>query len=110
MTAGEPFVGPREDEGAGDTGLEGGVHLPRQDAPLFLLALAKRIYAEFGQHERLVERDIVQPRDVSSESRLVVQINVEANEIGEIDRQIFGGWIIGVTDERIWMFGFGADD
>src|SRR5205085_8803449 len=98
------------DESAGDARLEGGVNLPRQDAPLFLLPLAERIDAEFGQHQRLVERDIVEPRNVSAEGGLVVQIDVEADEIGEIDRQIFGGWIIGVTDERIRVLGFGPGD
>src|SRR5580700_11445080 len=110
MTAGEPFVGPREDEGAGNTGLEGGVHLPRQDAPLFLLSLAERIDAEFGQDQRLVEGDVVQPRDVSAEGGLVVEIDVEAYEVGEIDRQIFGRRIIGVADERRWMLDFGANN
>ena len=77
-------------------------------APLLLLALAERIDAELGQHQRLVDGDIVQPRDVSAEGGLVVQIDVEADEIGEIDRQIFGRWIIGVADERLRMLGLGA--
>ena len=107
MTAGEPFVRPGKDEGAGDAGLECGVHLPRQDAPLFLLSLAERIDTEFGQHQRLVEGDIVQPRDVSAEGGLVVQIDVEADEISEVDGQVFGRWIISVADKRLRMLGFG---
>src|SRR5205807_8555491 len=110
MTAGEPFVGPGENESASDTRLEGGVYLPGQDSSLPLLSLTERIYTEFGQHERLVEGDIVQPRDVSAKSGLVVQVDVEADEIGEIDRQIFGRWIIGVADQRLRMLGLGADD
>src|SRR5262249_7059084 len=98
MATREPLVGPRKDEGAGDAGLEGGMHLPGQYLPLSLLSLAERIYTELGQYQRLVEGDIVQSGDISTECGLVVQVDVEADEIGKVDGQIFGRWIIGVTD------------
>src|SRR5690349_1512829 len=108
MTTGEPLVGPGENEGPRDARLEGGVHLPGQDLPLPLLTLAKRIDPEFCQDQRLVEGNIVQPCDVATKSGLVVEINIETNEISEVDRQIFGGWIIRVADERLRMLGLGT--
>ena len=110
MAAGEPLVGPGEDKGARHPGLEGGVDLPGQDAALLLLALAERIDAEFGQHQRLVDGDIVQPGDVPAEGGLIVQIDVEADEIGEIDGQVFGGRVVGVADERVGVLGLDAGD
>src|SRR5207248_1911575 len=90
MTAGEPLVGPGEDECAGDTGGKRGAHLPGQNVRLLLLAVTHRVDAELGQYQRLVDREIVQPGDVAAERGLLVQIYVEAEEIGEIDRQVFG--------------------
>ena len=110
MAAGEPFVGPGEDKGSRDAGLEGGVHLPGQHLALPLLPLAEGIDAEFGQDQRLVDRDVVQPRDISAERGLVVQIDVEADEIGEVDGQILGRRVIGVADQRVGMLGLDAGD
>ena len=110
MTACEPLVGPSENKSAGDTCLESCVHLPGQDLPLPLLALAERIDTEFGQDQRLIEGDIVQPRDISAEGGLVVQVDVETDEVGEIDGKIFGRWVIGIADERVRVLGLGADN
>jgi hypothetical protein len=40
---------------------------------------------KLGQYQRLIDRQIVQPRDIAAERRLVMQIDVEAEKIGEID-------------------------
>src|SRR6185437_12285718 len=100
MSAGEPFVGPGEDEGAGHPHGEGGADLPGEDGALPLLALAHRIDAELGENERAIDGEVVQPRDVAAKGVLVMQIDVEAEEIGEVDRQILGGWEVGIADER----------
>ena len=59
MAAGEPLVGPSEDEGAGDARGERGADLPGENSRLLLLAAVHRIDAELGQHQRLVDRQIV---------------------------------------------------
>ena len=106
MSAGEPFVGPGKDEGARDPGGKGGADLPGQRPGLLLLAGAQRIDAELGQHQRLVDSQIVQPGDVAAKRGLVVEVDVEAQEIGEIDRQIFGRGEIGVAARAPGVFGF----
>ncbi len=100
MAAGEPLVGPGEDEGAGDAGLECGAHLPGEDPALLFVAFAHRVDAEFGQHQRPVDGEVVQPRDIAAKRGLIVEIDVEAEKIGEIDRQIFGRRKVGVADQR----------
>jgi hypothetical protein len=90
MPAGKPLVGPGKDECPRGSCRKGRADLPGQDAALLLLPQTQRINAEFGQDQRLIDREIVQPRYVSAERRLVVEIDVEANKVGEVDRQIFG--------------------
>ena len=101
MAAGEPLVGPGKDAGAGDPGGEGGMDLPGQDIALPVLALADRIDAELGQHQRPVDGEVVQAGDIAAKRGLVVQVDVEADEIREVDRQIFGRWKVGVAHERL---------
>ena len=101
MAAGEPFVGPGEDASPGNPGRERGADLPGQYPPLLLLALMQRIDAELGQHQRPVDGEVVQPPDIARERPLVVQIDVEADEIGEIDGQVFGRRKVGVADQRL---------
>ena len=103
MSAGEPLIGPGKDKSAGNAGRKGGAHLPAEDAGLLVRAVAHRVDAELGQDERLVDREIVQPRDIATERRLLVQVDVEAEEIREIDGQIFGRGKIGVADQRAGM-------
>src|SRR5579884_3285846 len=103
VAAGKPLVGPGEDEGAGDAGGEGGSHLPAERMRLLRLAGAHRVHAELGQHQRLVHREVVEPRDVAAERALVVQVDVEAEKIGEVDRQVFGRGIVRIADERARM-------
>ena len=103
MAAGEPFIGPSKNEGARDARGKRGPHLPPQDLGLLLIAVAHRIDAELGQHQRLVEGKIVEAGDVPAERGFVVQIDVEAQKIGEIDRQVLGRRKIGVADQRTGM-------
>src|SRR5207237_6798453 len=90
MPAGEPLIGPRKNESSGDPGGERGAHLPAENPGLFRIAIAHRIDAELGQHQRLVDSEIMQTGDVAAERRFIVQVDVETKEISEIDRQIFG--------------------
>src|SRR5271157_4372415 len=52
----------------------------------------------------------MQPRDVAAEGAFIVQIDVEANEIGEVDRQIFGRRKIRVADQSPRMLSSDAAD
>ena len=90
MTAREPLVGPGEDERAGDAHIEGGADLPGQDLRLRVLALAEGIDAELGQHQRPIDGKVLQPGEIAAERALVVQIDVEAEEVGEVDREVLG--------------------
>ena len=66
---------------------------------LAALALAERVDTEFGQYQRSVDREIVQPRNVAPERGLIMQVDVETHKIGKIDGKIFGGWEIGIADQ-----------
>src|SRR6516164_9593538 len=110
MPSGKPFVGPSENKCARDPGLEGRANLPGKDAPLFFLPLTHRIDAEFGQHKGLIDGEIMQARDVSAKRRCVVKVDVKTDEIGEVDRQIFSRWEVGVTNQCFRMFILDAGD
>ena len=47
----------------------------------------------------------MQPGDIAAKRGLLVQIDVEAQEIGEIDRQVFGRRKVGIADQRAGMPG-----
>src|SRR5258706_16254009 len=90
VAAGEPLVGPGEDKSAGDPGGKRGAHLPGQDLPLFLGTVVHRVDAELGQDQRLVDGEVVQSRYVATKCSFIMEIDVEAEKIGEVDRQVFG--------------------
>ena len=79
------------------------MNLPGKYAPLFLLPQSRRIDAEFGQHQRPIDCKIVQSRNVPPERCLIVEIDVEADKVGEVDRQIFGRRKVGIADECFRM-------
>src|ERR1700757_2165324 len=79
------------------------MNLPGKYASLLLLAQPHRIDPELGQYQRLIDSEVVQPCDISPECRLVMKIDVETNEIGELDRQIFGRRKVGIADQRAGM-------
>src|ERR1700730_849467 len=103
MSSGEPFVGPGEDDCPCDPRLERRMNLPGEYAALLLLAQPHGIDAEFGQHQRPIDCKIVQSRNVPLERCLIVEIDVEADEVGEVDRQIFGRRKVGIADECFRM-------
>ena len=99
--SGEPLVREREGEGAGRAQRERRPHLPGERRRLLLRPLAAGVHAEFGQHERPVAGQRVQPIEISDEVFLAMQIDVEREEIGEVGFEIFGGREIRVADEPL---------
>src|SRR5204863_3076368 len=100
-TAGEPLVGPREDERARHAPLEGRADLPRENGRLPVRAFADRIDAELGEHQRLVLGEILQPREVAAKRTLLVQIDVEADEIDAVDVEVLRRREVRVADQRV---------
>jgi hypothetical protein len=103
MAAGEPLVGPGKDEGAGRAHGESAANLPGKNARLLRLAFAHGVDAELRQHQRAVDREIVEAREIAAERPLLMQIDVEAEEIGEVDGQILGRGKVRVADETVGM-------
>src|SRR5262249_19274153 len=102
--AGDPLIGPGENAGPSDARLKRSADLPGQDLALALPPLTVGVHAKFRQDQWLVDRDVVQPRNVAAEGGLVMQIDIEADEIREIDSQIFSRGIVGIANERIAVF------
>ena len=99
--AGEPVVGPGEDEGAGHARLEAGADHPGEQLGLPVGALAQRVDAELGQHERLVLGDVLEPREVAAEVDLAVEVDVEGDEVDEVGHvEVLGGRKVGVAHQR----------
>ena len=87
---GEPLVGPREDEGAGEPAFEDGGDVLGQQRGLLLLRMADGVHAKFAEDERLVAREILQAAEVADEVLLAMEIDVVAVEIDLARQEIFG--------------------
>ena len=96
MSAAVPFVGPAKHKSAAAAFFEGRSNLPVERVRLFLFAMAKTVEAEFPEQQRALAHYVVKVGDVVAQALLVFQINVEANQIDEIQLEIFRRWIIDV--------------
>ena len=72
-----------------------------EELGLALLALADRVDAELGEHQRLVLGEVLQPREVAAEVGLAVQVDVEGDEVEEVGEvEVLGRREVGVADQR----------
>src|SRR5215468_12101104 len=76
-----PIVGPRKDKGAGASASKCGSELPVKHVRLLRSAVSPTIEPHFGHQQWTVARQILQPGQVSLETRLRFQINVEARYV-----------------------------
>ena len=78
LFAGEPFVRPRKENGAGESAFHHTVDMPAEHFGLFVLGMPDGIHAELAQNERPIFGQILQAQQVPLELALVVQVNVKA--------------------------------
>src|SRR5262249_56509702 len=85
-----PIVGKAEDDGPGEAGAEGGLDLPGEHLAFAWLAFAEGVYAELTEHEGFGLGEHLEPGEVIAERLFLVEIDVEAHEIGALDVEEFG--------------------
>ena len=59
------------------------------------------VHAEFPQDKRTFARKILKSQQVAFEIALIVKVNVKTAKIGILRKQIFGGRVSGIREERI---------
>ena len=94
-----PFVGPRVDERAGAARGKRRADLPRQRPRLAVLAVAQAVETQLGHEQRPLPRQVLQAGEVGVESFFGLEVDVEAQEVGEAKIQILGGRIVDIGDE-----------
>ena len=98
--AGEPFIRPRKHNRPRRAAAHDALHMPAEHLRLLVLGVADRVHAEFAEDQRLVLREILQPREVAVEVALFVEIDVEGEKIDVLRKQILGGRITRVAVKR----------
>ena len=101
MAAAPPFVGPREGDRAARAFLECGADVHRGDVRLAGFALADAVRAGFGEQQRLVPGDVLQPREIGAQLGFAVQVHVERADIEERQVEEFGRRKIDVREEAV---------
>ena len=101
MTAAPPLVGPRERDRAARAFLERDAHVRRRDRGLPVLALANAVRARFREEQRLLSGDVLQPREVGAQIRLVVQVDVERADVEEREIEEFSRREVDVGEEAV---------
>ena len=100
VPAGEPLIRPREKDRPRRAAAHHAFEMPGEHAGLLVLALADRVHAEFAKDQRLVLREILQPREILFKIALPLEIDVVGNEIDVARQQVFRRRIAGKTVER----------
>ena len=99
MAAAPPLVGPRERNRAGRAFFERGADVHRRDVRLPLLALTKAVGARFRQKQRLLTRNVLQPREVRAKLGLAMQVDVERADVEEGEIEEFRRRKVDVREE-----------
>ena len=108
VPVGEPVVGVAEDERAGAALVERGPHLRREHLRLLRLGEAlTRVHAVLPQQQRHVAGDALEAGQVVAEGRLVVQVDVEADEVDRPRPQVLGRGVVGERHQAVGRLGLG---
>ena len=106
----EPFIRVAEKDHSGQSAAEGVLNLPREDLAFPHFALAQRIDAEFAEHERFGVRHHLESREIILKRALLMEVNVEADEVGTLRLQELGGWKICERANALRIRPFGLAD
>jgi len=98
--AGEPLVGPGEEDGAGGAAADDAIEVPIEDGGLHFLALADGVEAEFAHDQGLVAGEVLEAGEVALEVELAFEVDVEGVEVDVGREEILGGRVAGVGVER----------
>ncbi len=98
-TAAPPLVGPGVGHRAAGTLRKGRTQVHRGDARLSVQTLAHAVATGFRQQERFGAGDVLQPREIPSQIRFSMQIDVEGADVEAVEVEVFGGREIHVGEE-----------
>ena len=101
LAAAPPFVGPGERDCAAGALGEGRSKLHRGQLGLPVEALADAVGARFGQQQRQVAGDVLQPRQVAAQLGFVVQVDVERADVEERQVEVFGRREVDVGEQGL---------
>src|SRR3982751_6577629 len=98
-----PFVGPGEENGAGQSALDYAVDVPAQHFRLLVLTMSNRVHPKFAENERTLLSEILQTEEITFEIGLTMQVNIETKEIDILRQEKFGRRIgrVGIKRARI---------
>ncbi len=108
VAAAPPLVGPRERDRAAGAFLERRADVHRGDVGLSLFALAHAVGARFGEQQRLVAGDVLQPRQIGAQLRLAMQVDVEGADVEEREIEKFGRRKVDVGEQAVGRRGLGV--
>ena len=101
VAAAPPFVGPRERHRAARAFLERGADVHRGDRRLAVFAFADAVGARFGEQQRLVAGDVLQPREVGAQLGFAVQVDVERADVEEREIEKLGRRKVDVGEQAV---------
>ena len=99
VAAAPPLVGPREGHRAAGAFFERRAHVHGGNRGLALFAFSNRIGARFGQQQRFVAGDVLQPRQIRAQLGLAVQVHVERAHVEEREIQEFSRRKVDVREQ-----------
>ena len=88
VAATPPLVGPGERDRAAEAFSKCGAQVHRGDRALVLQALTDAVGASFGEQQRSVAGNLLQPREVGAKLRLAVQVDVERAHVEAVEVQV----------------------
>src|SRR5258708_5243133 len=57
----------------------------------------------FTQADRLAASQHLQSRQIRLKRTFIMQIDVEAKKIEKRQFEVFGGWVVGISDQSTWV-------
>jgi hypothetical protein len=95
-----PFVGPSEDEGTGAAAGKCALDLPGEALRLLFLAVTAAVEANLREQQRPVADHVMQACQVGLEGLPLLEVDVEAGDVGERKLEELRGGIVHVGDQR----------
>ena len=105
-----PFVGVGIDDHAGATAAKGALDLPMEHLRLTRRAFAQGVDADLSEDERSGVGEHLQAGQIVLEGLAIVQVDVEAQEVGRLGLQEFGGREIAEGAQQFGILGLGGAD
>ena len=101
VAATPPFVGPAKRDRSAAAFFECDANVGRGDGRLSRVTFADTVRTGFGDEQRLVSSDVLQPRQVRAQLRLTVQVQVEGAHVEERQIEKFSRREVDVGEQAV---------